>query len=711
MTGSISPSEQPDPQEPTNLLGRFIYSSWGAALAKLPPVAWLTRRLAARMMTKRRVIDDGISGREPSIDLASALRGIAYDVVEIMGYAGAMVATYEPGDILPVRALYVDPKLISMQQVDEMVSRVAALAGRTLSLTDPQVARVFIHRSEYKDNLSVKAAQQQRPVISDNLFDLFTPIAPETVRPAIDGIQQSLGIRQVITVPFFIETNAGGDVQREYVGNLFAAKCSEILEADVLVLLAFARQVAAAILSERRRLQAEVVQQLILDIQRGLVDEAQILERIVHGLVDDLGYAGAMVATYELGDSLALRAFYVDPQMVTMERVHELEDEISMRYSFRPLSLTDPGIARVHLNKDEYRENLSFKAAQKLGPVVSNDLFDLFRPIVPDAAQAAMEGIQQALHIRQVIAVPFFIESYIDGHIEQEFVGNLFAATRSQGFSSWEIDILRMFAQQAAAGLKNARLYRQSEARRLTAEILGKMAFSATASLHAFRNHVGFVRMSLQMLTPARLEEIAKDEQARLDLFNQLLPPLFDRLDKLADLLQSLHEPFRQVADMPVDVNICVHYALNRLDISPAWVQLNLADNLPKVHTSQEMLSEALRVVIKNALEAVEERSAEQLVAMMESGSGPLLQIASRQAGNGIEVIVRDQGIGVPPEKLSQLFQLGQTTKQVGLGFGLFWTKDYVEGLGGSIKLESVWQQGTAVHLLLPGIIEDNPVV
>ena len=202
MTGSISPSEQPEPQEPTNLLGRFIYSSWGAALAKLPPVAWLTRRLAARMMTKRRVIDDGISGREPSIDLASALRGIAYDVVEIMGYAGAMVATYEPGDILPVRALYVDPKLISMQQVDEMVSRVAALAGRTLSLTDPQVARVFIHRSEYKDNLSVKAAQQQRPVISDNLFDLFTPIAPESVRPAIDGIQQSLGIRQVITVPF-----------------------------------------------------------------------------------------------------------------------------------------------------------------------------------------------------------------------------------------------------------------------------------------------------------------------------------------------------------------------------------------------------------------------------------------------------------------------------------------------------------------------------
>jgi sensor histidine kinase regulating citrate/malate metabolism len=36
------------------------------------------------------------------------------------------------------------------------------------------------------------------------------------------------------------------------------------------------------------------------------------------------------------------------------------------------------------------------------------------------------------------------------------------------------------------------------------------------------------------------------------------------------------------------------------------------------------------------------------------------------------------------------------------MGFGLFWAKDYIEGLGGSIKVESVWQQGTCFRVRLP---------
>jgi sensor histidine kinase regulating citrate/malate metabolism len=36
------------------------------------------------------------------------------------------------------------------------------------------------------------------------------------------------------------------------------------------------------------------------------------------------------------------------------------------------------------------------------------------------------------------------------------------------------------------------------------------------------------------------------------------------------------------------------------------------------------------------------------------------------------------------------------------MGFGLFWTKDYIEGLGGSIEVESTYKSGTAFSLMLP---------
>jgi sensor histidine kinase regulating citrate/malate metabolism len=48
------------------------------------------------------------------------------------------------------------------------------------------------------------------------------------------------------------------------------------------------------------------------------------------------------------------------------------------------------------------------------------------------------------------------------------------------------------------------------------------------------------------------------------------------------------------------------------------------------------------------------------------------------------------------------VFELRWSTKEAGMGFGLFWTKEYVEGLAGRIEVESVWQQGTIFRLTLP---------
>lgn len=664
-------------------------------IANLPPIAWVAR-VVVRTLVKRQIAKTPVKAaliveRVVGVGLEATLRQIVYDVVEALGYAGAMVATYEQGDSLPVRAFYVDPVLATEDQIHKWEEQISQYSEHPVSITDPDIARVFVYQDECKNNLSVRAFKAGGQILSDDLYDLFTPVAPPASRPVVKGIQQALGIRQVIAIPFFLETLVDGQPKREIVGNLFAAKRSKITKQDKLTLSAFGRQAAAAIESERRRLQVQVAQGIVFEMQSRLQDEGQVLQRISEGVVSDLGYVGAMVATYEPDDSLPVRAFYVDPNLATEEQIHAWEEEIS-KYSAHKVSITDPVIARVFVHYDEYKDNLSVRAFKAGGPITSDDLYDLFTPIAPPASRPVVKGIQQALGVQQVIAVPFFLGRLVDGQSEGEIVGNLFAATRSKKFSGGEIELLRAFAQQAAAGIRNARLYHQVEERRQVAQIFGKIAFSAAASVHALRNHIAAFQTHIHLVKVVPLERYSE--------ILELSDKIMERLNAAAEILDNLHEPWRQILDIPTDVNVCLARAIGRAVQDQDQLRVEegiamhgvLADGLLSVETSPDMLTEAFRVLIKNGVEAIREK-----------GEGGELQIESRLGDDfSVEVLVSDDGIGVRPEDMSKVFELRWSTKDAGMGFGLFWTKEYIEGLGGSIKVESVWQEGTTFIVCLP---------
>ena len=64
----------------------------------------------------------------------------------------------------------------------------------------------------------------------------------------------------------------------------------------------------------------------------------------------------------------------------------------------------------------------------------------------------------------------------------------------------------------------------------------------------------------------------------------------------------------------------------------------------------------------------------------------------------------RKRGYGfIEPENLEKIFEMRWTTKtESGLGFGLFWARDYIEGLGGHIDVQSEWLKGSTFRVLLP---------
>ncbi|KAA3662068.1 MAG: GAF domain-containing protein [Chloroflexi bacterium] len=443
----------------------------------------------------------------------------------------------------------------------------------------------------------------------------------------------------------------------------------------------------------QRRLHAMgVLEQVILKLQSKMTDEDEVLQTIVDAVVEDLGYKGAMVATLEHGNALPVRAFSLNGASNVLSM---LEDKAG-------ITLIGPKSA-VYLDDDHYKDNLSVRAVKggKNGRpqkyVTSNSLYDLFRPI---AGRALSETAQRLFNIKQVIAVPFYLED--------EVVGNLFVASSNKSFSEWEVSLLTTFGQQAAAGIRNARLYLEAKRQQEIAKMFGRLAVSATASVHALGNHMSAAYTFVQMLTVVtNFPQEQKDEV----LANS--PAILERLNQANKLLENLHEPWQQISDNPVNVNESLNSGL--LEVFPEilhkdkkegiltgggiQIHRDFQPDLNMVSTAPDMLTEAFRVIIRNAAEAIRAKGQDRHIWLTSKNIDSDL----------IQIEIRDSGVGIQPDDLRHIFEMGWSTKgKNGMGFGLFWAQFYIQGLNGRIHVSSTPDQGTTFTIQLPVAKEEN---
>jgi signal transduction histidine kinase len=97
--------------------------------------------------------------------------------------------------------------------------------------------------------------------------------------------------------------------------------------------------------------------------------------------------------------------------------------------------------------------------------------------------------------------------------------------------------------------------------------------------------------------------------------------------------------------------------------------------------------------------------------AVRYSPQGGTVRISFTESPSDVELRVRDEGIGIPPESLERLFRpfcraSNATSRHFGgLGLGLFICREIVERHGGSIWAESPGaQKGSCFHVRLPRV-------
>jgi signal transduction histidine kinase len=142
----------------------------------------------------------------------------------------------------------------------------------------------------------------------------------------------------------------------------------------------------------------------------------------------------------------------------------------------------------------------------------------------------------------------------------------------------------------------------------------------------------------------------------------------------------------------PVDVNSLVDEVLSIIQV-PANVQIlkEVSEKLPSYDLDHGEMRQVLVNLINNAAQACEKKE-----------KGEVRVISYRAEDEHLKIRIKDNGTGIPGEKLDKVFQAFYSTKEGGTGLGLSSAKRIVERHEGTINIESEQGKGSEIIISIP---------
>ena len=239
-------------------------------------------------------------------------------------------------------------------------------------------------------------------------------------------------------------------------------------------------------------------------------------------------------------------------------------------------------------------------------------------------------------------------------------------------------------------------------------ERLASLGRLSTVIAHEVRNPLMIIKGSLHALrrpglsAPA-IREAISDIDGEVERLNRIV-------NEVLDFARPIHFELA-----PTDLNaLCRESATaSAASGSGAPVHLELDPSSPSITTDAERLRIVLVNMLVNARHAVngatpvgsQQSAVGGRVPSPEpraTSPGPLVTLRT-MAGNGrVAIVIADRGPGIDPAHLPHVFDPYFTTKRGGTGLGLAIAKNIVEGLGGTIGVNSTPGAGTEISISLP---------
>jgi nitrogen fixation/metabolism regulation signal transduction histidine kinase len=234
-------------------------------------------------------------------------------------------------------------------------------------------------------------------------------------------------------------------------------------------------------------------------------------------------------------------------------------------------------------------------------------------------------------------------------------------------------DGMRQMATDVAAGRRAA----------IEAERLAAFRESARQVAHELKNPLTPIRFAVEQLKRGVPPELA-DAVAVLSIESARL--------------ETMARSFAQFGKLPegppsdVDVADLVRSAARTSVPAHLSYTVEAEPGVPLLHAHHDALSRAVGNVLLNAVEAC---GASGVIAA---------RVSVRPAGDAREIVIaiRDNGVGISPERINLIFEPYVTDKTGGTGLGLAIVKQTVIAHGGRVEAESERGAGTEIRLVFP---------
>jgi signal transduction histidine kinase len=220
-------------------------------------------------------------------------------------------------------------------------------------------------------------------------------------------------------------------------------------------------------------------------------------------------------------------------------------------------------------------------------------------------------------------------------------------------------------------------------------ERLSALGLLAAEIAHEIRNPLTV----MQMLFHALVESLQLDATSQRDaaLIGEKMRQMNRILDQVLSFARSSEPTKESVHPQQLfdDVFLLTRHKLQQQGID---VRSTVPEDLPLFHADHEQIEQVLLNLILNAADAMPKGGTLRLSAAVEEIEGE----------NFLVLAVRDNGQGMTPDQVANLFAPFLTYKDSGTGIGLAIVKKIMENHQGKVQVESRIGQGTKFTLLFP---------
>ena len=208
----------------------------------------------------------------------------------------------------------------------------------------------------------------------------------------------------------------------------------------------------------------------------------------------------------------------------------------------------------------------------------------------------------------------------------------------------------------------------------------------AAGIAHEVGNPLTAISNLVQLLNRRPLDA---DMHERLNLIDEQLRRIQRTLRELVDFSRPASNT-RTTCDVRGVLDSALNIAKYYKRMKGKKIVTSYGTNLPAVSMVRDRVLQVFLNLILNALDATQE--------------GAVIELTTQSSDEGIRILIRDEGSGIPAAQHDQLFQPYFTTKETGTGLGLFVCRNIMQESGGRIELVCSTTAGTTFAVTLPSL-------